>query len=262
MLIVDEAQHDGAMSMANLHGIIKPRKILGLTATPFRTDRIKLCFDKVIADAGIQQLIADGFLSRYCHYTMPEYTPQAVADCYAASPRHWGKSLMFFHRYDQCLACQDVLSQHGIRAEVVTATSDRERQLDDFAEGKLQVLINMAILTEGFDCPTLKTVFCRPSGRGCTVQMAGRAFRKHPDLPLKQIVQCAQTRHPFIKTAQPAEQYIWSGGSWRSLKINQHLATISGNALQLIARTHAELPQIVMRNRPKTRSWRPEPAHV
>ena len=50
------------------------------------------------------------------------------------------------------------------------------------------------ILTEGFDCPSLKTVFCRPSGKSCTVQMGGRDFReasqhclKGGDQPVAQI---------------------------------------------------------------------------
>ena len=30
LLVVDEAQHDGALSMANLHGVIRPRNVLGL----------------------------------------------------------------------------------------------------------------------------------------------------------------------------------------------------------------------------------------
>src|SRR5262249_40228101 len=41
MLIVDEAQHDAASSMAHLHQVIRPRFILGLSATPFRADRVK-----------------------------------------------------------------------------------------------------------------------------------------------------------------------------------------------------------------------------
>ena len=41
MLVVDEAQHDAAMSMARLHSQIRPAKVLGLTATPYRTDRLK-----------------------------------------------------------------------------------------------------------------------------------------------------------------------------------------------------------------------------
>ena len=71
LLIVDEAQHDGALSMANMHSIIKPKKILGLSATPYRTDRFKLCFEQSIRDAGIHALIQDGYLSPYHHYTIP-----------------------------------------------------------------------------------------------------------------------------------------------------------------------------------------------
>ena len=88
--------------------------------------------------------------------------------------------MIFFHRLSQCLDCRDLLSQWGVASEVVTARSDREQQIEDFNTGKLQVLLSMAILAEGFDCRSLRTVFCRPSGKACTVQMGGRVFRKHP----------------------------------------------------------------------------------
>src|SRR6056297_3087924 len=51
LLIVDEAQHDAATSMANLHSTIRPRWTLGLSATPYRSDHVKLCFEHVIRDA-------------------------------------------------------------------------------------------------------------------------------------------------------------------------------------------------------------------
>jgi len=82
LLVVDEAQHDAAQSMAFLHQRIRPRFILGLSATPFRADRVKLCFDTVNKDAGIQTLIQDGYLSPYHHYTIPQHTPQSVVDFY------------------------------------------------------------------------------------------------------------------------------------------------------------------------------------
>src|SRR5205823_2713125 len=79
MLVVDEAQHDAASSMAYLHNRIQPRFILGLSATPFRADRVKLCFDTVLKDAGIARLIQGGYLSPFHHYTLPAYSPAAVA---------------------------------------------------------------------------------------------------------------------------------------------------------------------------------------
>lgn len=256
MLVVDEAQHDAAMSMANLHCAVRPKKILGLTATPFRTDRIKLCFDKVIKDAGIHQLIQDGYLSRYHHYTIPEYTPQGVAECFAREPARWGRSLIFFHRLEQCRECLAHLQAHGVRADIVTAQTDRQQQIADFTAGKIDVLLNMLILTEGFDCPSLKTVFCRPSGRACTIQMGGRVFRQHPALPFKQIVQCRRTRHPFIKTAMADEQYVWTDGMWRTLTLNRHIAAVSDRVRKVVAQQNPVLPKLVAIHRQSRHSWR------
>lgn len=255
MLIVDEAQHDAATSMANIHCQLKPKKILGLTATPFRTDRIKLCFDQIIKDAGIHRLIQDGYLSAFRHFTIPDYTPDAIASFIAREPDRWGKTLVFFHQTPDCFRCCDMLKGRGIRAEVVTSTTDRDRQIADFEQGRLQVLINMNILTEGFDCPSLQTVFCRPSGKGCTIQMAGRVLRKCPDAVVKQVVQCGQTKHPFQKTALPTEQFVWLNDDWRSLKLNQRLVEISNQTRILVSRTNVQLPAIVAKHRRSKMPW-------
>lgn len=246
LVIIDEAQHDATLSMANLLASIRPKKILGLSATPYRRDHHKLCFEKVVKDAGIHQLIQDGYLSPYHHYTLPKYTPETVANCFAKEPTRWGQSLIFFYRRGDCQACHSLLSQQGIPAEVVTAESARFRQIEDFTAGRIQVLFSMAILTEGFDCPSLKTVFCRPSGKLCTVQMGGRVFRLHPDVPYKQIVQCRETRHPFPRTAAPAEQYVWTTTGWKSIGANSQLARIATNSLRLIAASRNELPHKLM----------------
>ncbi len=255
MLIVDEAQHDAAASMANLHCKLKPKRILGLTATPFRTDRIKLCFDQIIKDAGIHRLIQDGYLSPFRHFTIPEYTPESVAMFISGGLDRWGKTLVFFHKSPDCFRCCELLRQAGVRAEVVTASTDRDRQLDDFEQGNLDVLINMNILTEGFDCPTLRTVFCRPSVKGCTIQMAGRVLRKCPAIAMKQIVQCTHTKHPFLKTALPAEQFAWLNNEWRSLKINERLVEISNQARMLVSKTEVELPAFVAKHRRRSMPW-------
>jgi superfamily II DNA or RNA helicase len=260
-LVVDEAQHDGAMSMATLHANVRPKKVLGLTATPFRSDRVKLCFEHVIQDIGIEQLIQAGHLSRFRHFTIPTYSPEAVTEHFIRDRRRWGKSLLFFHRLQQCLACRDLLAAAGIAAEVVTGQSDRERQIQTFASGKINVLISMAILAEGFDCPSLKTVFCRPSGRGCTIQMCGRAFRKYSRLRYKQIVQCRHTRHPITRTATASEQYIWMDGTWRSLAANEHLSAISARTLQVLAQCAPQLPDVVAGHIPSRHpSLGPDPA--
>ena len=122
---------------------------------------------------------------------MPKYDPETARRVLPARPQRWGRSLIYFHTLAECQRGADALLQgRACAAEVVTGSSDRDRQLDDFAAGELDVLSNCMVLSEGFDCPQLQTVFCRPSCKSVTIQMAGRVLRKHPDVPFKQIVQC------------------------------------------------------------------------
>src|SRR5690606_35519241 len=54
--IVDEAQHDAAASCILIHEASNSRFILGMTATPYRTDTLKLAFKRVVRDAGLHRL--------------------------------------------------------------------------------------------------------------------------------------------------------------------------------------------------------------
>lgn len=249
LLIIDEAQHDAATSMANLHGKVRPRWTLGLSATPYRTDRIKLCFEQVIRDAGIAHLIADGHLSPYHHYTIDEHTPACIAERLIEEPERWGKSLVFFHNEMDCRDLQARLSAADVRSDVVTAKTNRVQQLADFRNGKTDVLINMAILTEGFDCPDLQSVFCRPSGKGPTIQMAGRVLRKSDVVPTKNVIQCRRTRHPMMRTAMPAEQSLWTCGQWRTIAGNRRIDEMAAAARQQVARAKVRLPQLIAMHR-------------
>jgi superfamily II DNA or RNA helicase len=139
-----------------------------------------------------------------------------------------------------------LLKARGVRSDVVTGSSDREAQLAAFRSGELEVLTNCMMLSEGFDCPELKTVFCRPSCKGVTVQMGGRVLRKHLELPFKQIVQCGHTPWPFLKTAAAALQYTWVEDQWRSLQANPFINQVNGRALQALAQTNTTLPTYVL----------------
>jgi superfamily II DNA or RNA helicase len=128
--------------------------------------------------------------------------------------------------------------------------------LEDFAAGRVQVLINMSILTEGFDCPDLQTVFCRPSGKGCTIQMAGRVLRTCRHVPVKQIVQCRRTPYPMLRTAMPREQYLLTDHGWRSIRTNQRLDAMTEAARVRVARAEVVLPKLVSIHRSKaSSSW-------
>jgi superfamily II DNA or RNA helicase len=246
LLIVDEAQHDAANSCSHLHNIIQPDFVLGMTATPFRTDSMKLCFSKVIKDAGIHQLIQDGYLSQYHHYTIPDWRPETVANFYANDQDRWGKSIFYFLTTDACMELHSHFNRLGVSSDVVTGATThafRDEQIARFRAGETQCLINCMVLTEGFDDPSLATAWVRDSGKGPTMQMAGRAFRKFPELAYKQVVQSKLTRWPMIRTAMPQEQYLWQSDEWRSLRVNPQINEINNNARLAIAMTEVTLPK-------------------
>lgn len=253
LLAVDECQHDATDTMSMLHEKIKPDMILGLSATPYRTDSLKLCFEHVVKDAGIHQLIRDGYLSQYDHYTISDWAPSTVAEFYLREPERWGKSLFFFTTFDRCVEFAELVRRGGRKIEVVTAKTDREEQLKAFENGDVDGLVNMNILTEGFDCPSLKTAFVRPSGKGCTIQMAGRVFRLHSETPRKQVVQCQHTKHTMLKTATPEVQNVWQSGEWRSLKVNPRILEISRANSVLAAGINVQMPEWLRGNKKKKR---------
>lgn len=254
LLVIDEAQHDSTDSCSHLHNLIKPKYILGMTATPFRTDRVKLCFDKVIKDAGLRRLMEDGYLSKYKHWVIPEWSVGSVCNTYLQNREEWGKSIFFFHTLNACFEALAELKKHKIKVDVVTGTSNREDQIQAFMNGNLDCLINCMVLTEGFDCPELKTVFCRPSGKGVTIQMCGRAFRPFPGIKHKNIVQSKDTKWPFIKTATPVMQFIWKDEKWLGIEPkSEAIITANSNVLKSIAQIKVVLPKSLTEKKKKGR---------
>jgi hypothetical protein len=85
--------------------------------------------------------------------------------------------------------------------------------------------------------------------------MAGRVLRLFNQEPIKQIVQCKRTPHPFIKTAFAHEQYVWSDDGWQSLALNQHIEQITHNMRGVLAQLRVELPKLVTLHRAAQMPW-------
>lgn len=108
-----------------------------------------------------------------------------VAEAYVryASDR---QGLVFTPTVESAEHCAEALNARGISARAVAGTTSRgERKaiLARFAAGELQVVVNCAVLTEGFDMPaTSCVVLARPTYSGTLFrQMVGRALRPAPD---------------------------------------------------------------------------------
>jgi superfamily II DNA or RNA helicase len=112
---------------------------------------------------------------------------------------------------------------------------EKENLFDRFDRGEVKVLVNIILLTEGFDCPDLQTVFVRPTeSKGLGIQMAGRVLRLHQG-KIKNIVECSSVgKNNFVRTAKPVEQYVLDGNEWHCISSNDAIETVSREMISAI----------------------------
>lgn len=114
-------------------------------------------------------------------------------------------TLMFCVDINHCKTLCGVLQEQGINAQYVTGdTVKHERQsiIEDFKNGKIEVLCNVQVFTEGTDIPNIDSLFlARPTkSRTLLVQMIGRGLRLHKDKTICHVVDIADTRNTGIQS--------------------------------------------------------------
>ncbi len=217
LAVLDEAHHEATQSCVLLYEKMRAGLTIGLSATPLRTDRMKLSFQETVRTCSIARLVREGFLSPFNSYIVPNYTVAEVADFYLAEPERWGKSLVFFSTIAECMAFRDRMTTAGVGCEVVTGESDKESQIGAFARGAVRVVVNVAMLTEGFDQPDVASIFARDASRLPTIQMCGRGLRRAPGKDTCNIVQSANSSYLFERVAPPKNAFRWQQGRWLAL---------------------------------------------
>ncbi len=216
LVVVDEAHHEATQSVVNIYERSGNKRTLGLSATPLRTDKMRLSFQTTVRTCNIQELIHRGVLSPFHSYICQNWDPKFIARVYLENQERWGKSLVFFRTVKDCLLFRNELRKAGISCEVVTGSSDRERQLEDFIKGRIQVMANVSVLTEGFDVPEIKSVFIRDGSRLPTIQMAGRGLRRAEGKEYCNLIQSGSTRWFADRIAEPRKNFRYSDGVWLS----------------------------------------------
>lgn len=186
--------------------------LLGVTATPDRGDRVALraVFDKIAFSQDMLWGIRAGYLTDLqsfrvvLDFDMSELrvrggdfvdteaadalvaagAPLAAVDAWRlhASGR---KALIFTPTVDSARLFAKAFDQEGIASAFVsgdTPIDERRRILADFTAGRITVLANCAVLTEGYDEPSVGCVImARPTkSRALYTQMLGRGVRLYP----------------------------------------------------------------------------------
>ena len=246
-LIVDEAHHSTAKTYRKVIEYVKSKvpcvKLIGLTATPFRTAESEQgLLAKIYTDGikdgqvvhndigiayqiGLKELINRQILSNPTFescYTEEKFgeslgvdawksiqnfdaIPDDIAEQmaenaernkliverYRKNQEKYGQTIVFAVNVMHAIQLTALFKKAGIKADyivssikdsvtgVTISSQENEQKIADYREGRLQVLINVNILTEGSDLPKTKTIFlARPTVSTILMtQMIGRALR-------------------------------------------------------------------------------------
>jgi superfamily II DNA or RNA helicase len=193
VVVLDEAHHFGAAAedWSRLPDAYPGAVILGATATPERGDGSPLdhLFDDLIVVAQPRELVAMGHLVP-CETLRPARVQpkgaiaQEPVDAYCDGFR--GKrNVVFAPDLSNAETFADGFRAKGIGAQVIsgnTPAADRDASLAAFAAGRLLVLVNVYVLTEGWDCPATEVItLARQFGStGGFIQSVGRGLRTSP----------------------------------------------------------------------------------
>ena len=246
-LIIDEAHHSTAKTYRKIIDYVKSKvkntKIIGLTATPFRTaEKEQGLLARIYTDGvkagkavtndigityqiGLKTLINKSILAKpifECFYTdenfggdlgaddwekiyhmdvLPDSVARQITDSaarnklivetYKHSAPAYGQTIVFAVNVIHAITLSKLFNKAKIPADyvvsdvkdkitgVVVSAKENEEKLEKYRNGRLKILVNVNILTEGVDLPQTKTVFlARPTVSTILMtQMIGRALR-------------------------------------------------------------------------------------
>ena len=213
IIVWDEAHHCAAKSYRNIFGHFHPRLNLGFTATPNRSDNVRMddIFSDIIFQRDLKWGIQNNYLSDiFCRrvdigYDLSavrsrggDYAPgeldeamdgtaDAIAEVYDTMAE--GATLIFAVSVHQA----EEIAKRIDGAVVVTGeTKDRAEIIRKFTDGEIPCIVNVMVFTEGTDIPRVETVIiARPTqSDSLYTQMVGRGLRLFPGKERLNLIDC------------------------------------------------------------------------
>ena len=209
-IIVDEVHHAGAASYQKIINYFKPKFLLGLTATPERTDGFdifQVFHNNIPYEIRLQKALEEDLLCPFHYYGLSDLTVdgEEISDKSDFSKlvseeriKHIEKAiklyksndypvkgLIFCSRVEEAKELSAKLNQHGFYTTYLTGEhSDTEREATikqlESNEDNLEYIISVDIFNEGVDIPCVnQVVMLRPTQSAIIfVQQLGRGLRK------------------------------------------------------------------------------------
>lgn len=212
-LVVDEFHHADAFTYRKIINYFDPQFLLGLTATPDRTDQadiLSLCDNNLVFYCNLAKGIEHQLLAPFHYYgildttvnydEMPwrngKFDPNDLSVKLSTQARanHVLKEWKLKSQKRTIAFCvskshADYMSQHfssmGIKSEAVYSGSNigRSEALEHLKSGKIDVIFSVDLFNEGVDLPNIDTVLMlRPTeSKILFLQQLGRGLRLSPE---------------------------------------------------------------------------------
>jgi superfamily II DNA or RNA helicase/HKD family nuclease len=216
VVIVDEFHHAAAPSYRRLLDHVEPTELLGLTATPERSDDLSILhwFDhRIAAELRLWDAIDQQRLSPFMYFGIHDgldltdipwrrgqgYDTEALSNLYTSSDA-WARTVLqevlrladspnTMRAIGFCvgIAHAQFMAKHfnkaGVPAVAVwgdSSPADRTAALQDLAAGKIRALFSVDLFNEGIDLPAVDTVLMMRPTESPTLflQQLGRGLRR------------------------------------------------------------------------------------
>lgn len=213
-IIIDEAHHALSDSYQKLWAMYPETKKLGVTATPWRMDHQSFdsIFDKLIVSMPVKDFIRQGYLSPYKYYSIKNNSPiQRIIDSIELNSSGEYKESSMEEKMDIGSIRAKLLKSYQTYAKgrkgiiyainiahanhicekyweagynVVSIDSnttaiERRTLIERFKKGDIDIIVNVDIFSEGFDCPDIEFIQLARPTRSLVkyLQQVGRGLR-------------------------------------------------------------------------------------
>lgn len=218
-IIIDEAHHSVANSYKKLWQFYPNAKKLGVTATPWRMNNrgFQDIFDTLILSEPIIKFIEQGWLAPYNYYSINnnssiqrdinsitefdiegDYKISALENCmdtFSVRAQLLNSYLKFakgkkgiiysISRKHSDHICEEFKKAgvNIVRIDSLTPKDERKIYVDRFKQGLIDIIVNVDIFSEGFDCPDIEFIqLARPTKSLVKyLQQVGRGLRPTRD---------------------------------------------------------------------------------
>lgn len=208
-ILIDEVHKAGADSYLKIIDYFTPKFLLGMTATPERTDNFNIyeLFDYNIAyEIRLQAALEEDMLCPFHYFGVIDYEIDGQLIDEASELKnlvshervnhiiekinyygHSGenvKGLMFCSSKEEARNLSSALNMAGLKTIALTGDNtqdEREEAIHHLKSGKLQYIITVDIFNEGIDIPFLNQIVMLRQTQSSIIfiQQLGRGLRKH-----------------------------------------------------------------------------------